>query len=216
MLELLSQFTLEEPGDDVLDELLVGLDIEAKLVRVLGGDTGEALLRWVLSGNGCIGVHVLAICHLLLATDAVFVKSLDLDGIRYFRDLLNFRSFSGRFGRRTSCLGLLDKWWNLFFIKWFDLLAHVFLDLLGAWVGLGVVHIVRKTCKVYVFETKMVKEVGQEFARHLGGLPVLGLETSKPGLELLVHELGLGFAQWFSEELAFGARKSFWHVKKLV
>ena len=48
MLELSGQLALEEPGDDVLDELLVGLDVEADLVGNLGSDTLEAVVRWVV------------------------------------------------------------------------------------------------------------------------------------------------------------------------
>ena len=38
MLELSIKLAVEEPGDDVLDKLLVSLDIKADLVRFLGGN----------------------------------------------------------------------------------------------------------------------------------------------------------------------------------
>ena len=78
MLELFGELAVENPGDDVLDQLLVGLRIEADHVLVVGGKLIGAIFRGAVNRDLSIGVDSFSVEHSLFIAQVQVAVSLNL------------------------------------------------------------------------------------------------------------------------------------------
>ncbi len=168
MLELGGQLALEEPGDDVLDQLLVGLGIEADRVLVVRRKLFGAIFIGALKRDFGIGVDSLYVRQSLFIAEVQVALSLNLDSWLIIFDL----RVNGANGDCFSC-GSSLLWRSLLGADWLLFAAeqeflHVVLDLLGALVVFGVIEFVRETDEAVVLITEEVEEVNEQLLGHLG------------------------------------------------
>ena len=213
MLELLGELTIEEPGDDVLDQLLVGLSIEADRVLVVGRRLFGAIVRGAVDRDLGIGVDSLSVGHLLLVAQVNVTDGFDLGRWLIVFDLIIIRVAGNCFTYRSSLHSLSFLGTSRLFLAGEQTLLDVVLDLLGASVVLGVIELVQETVEAVVRFTEEVEEVYEQLLGHLVGEALLPLPLLLPDRELLLEECLLGCAQLLGQEHALGATRFRLHAE---